>query len=179
MKELSLNILDIVQNSVAAGAKKVVISVGENSTNEKTVISVSDDGHGMDAELLKNVTDPFTTTRTTRNIGLGIPLLKMEAEMAGGSFEIVSTLGVGTKVTATFISSHIDMPPIGDMAGTVITVIQGNPDLNLDYERSTAEKTFIFKSDEVREALGGIPLDTPEVLDWIGEYIAEGESSLG
>lgn len=176
MKELSLNVLDIVQNSLSAGAEHITVAISEDPAADLTRITIGDDGRGMDEEMVARVTDPFTTTRTTRSIGLGIPLLKMAAEMVGGSFNIKSKPGVGTEVTAEFVLSHIDMPPIGDMAGTLVTVLQGNPEINLVYKRSIADHTFIFDTDEIREAIGDIPIDTPEILSWISEYIAEGEA---
>ncbi len=178
MKELSLNVLDIAQNSVSAGAKNIVIEINELESKDIVEIIITDDGCGMSEEFLARVTDPFTTTRTTRKVGMGIPLLKMEAEMAGGSFSIESEVGKGTRVYASFGRSNIDMPPLGDLTGTIITLVQGSPDIDFIYRRRTDKGEYEFSAAEVREALGGVPLDTPEVLVWIREYIEENESNI-
>lgn len=178
MKEISLNLLDIAQNSVSAGATLIELTVRESQAEDIVLMSVADNGKGMSPEFLARVTDPFTTTRTTRPVGMGLPLLKMEAEMTGGGLEIKSELGRGTTVTATFRRSHIDTPPLGDLKGTVVTLIQGSPDINFVYRRETDHGQFVLSTEEMREELGGIPLDEPEVLAWIGEYIEENEQSL-
>ena len=131
MKEIALYTLDIAQNSITAQARRLDITLTEEG---KTItLSIRDDGTGMAPELLARVSDPFTTTRTTRAMGLGLPLLRLAAEQTGGSLSIESTLGVGTTVTAVFHASHIDCPPVGDMAGTITLLIQGAPELELHY----------------------------------------------
>ena len=127
MKEIALYTLDIAQNSITAQAKRLDITLTEEG--ETITLSIRDDGTGMAPELLARVSDPFTTTRTTRAMGLGLPLLRLAAEQTGGSLSIESTLGVGTAVTAVFVASHIDCPPVGDMAGTITLLIQGAPEL--------------------------------------------------
>ena len=117
MRELSLNVLDIAQNSIAAGASLTEITVEEDTAADRVVIIVKDDGRGMTPEQVRRVSDPFYTTRTTRKVGMGIPLFRMAAEMAGGGLTIDSTPGVGTTVTASFVRSHIDRMPLGDMTG--------------------------------------------------------------
>lgn len=176
MKELSLNILDIAKNSVSAGAK--LISIGVSETESRLVITIDDDGCGMDPEFLAQVTDPFTTTRTTRKVGMGIPLLKMTAEMAGGSFDIQSTVGAGTTVTAQFDRFSIDRPPLGDLAGSVVTLVQGSPDTEFVLERKCDGDEYVFDTRQIREIMGGIPLNEPEILQWIQEYIMENESAF-
>ncbi len=178
MKELSLNILDLAQNSITAGAKNIRISVAESSASDRMEISVCDDGCGMDEQLLSCVTDPFTTTRTTRDIGMGIPLIKMEAEMAGGDFHIESELGKGTFLRAGFQFSHIDRPPLGSMADTMKALVQGAPQLDFYYSRTTDKGAFEFSTREVKEALEGISIGQPDVLEWIGGYITEGEAAI-
>lgn len=131
MKEIALYTLDIAQNSITAQARRLDITLTEEG---KTItLSIRDDGTGMAPELLARVSDPFTTTRTTRSMGLGLPLLRLAAEQTGGSLSIESALGVGTAVTAVFVASHIDCPPVGDMAGTITLLIQGAPELELHY----------------------------------------------
>ncbi len=178
MKELSLNILDLVQNSITAGAKNIRVVVSESAASDKMEISICDDGCGMDAQLLSRVTDPFTTTRTTRKIGMGIPLMKMGAEMTGGDFQITSETGKGTFLRAGFRLSHIDCPPLGNMADTIKAIVQGSPELNLTYSRITDKGVFEFSTTQVREVLGGISLGQLEVLEWIDGYISEGEASI-
>lgn len=178
MKELSLNILDLAQNSLAAGARNIAVEIRESIEEDKLLIRISDDGSGMDPDFLSRVTDPFTTSRTTRPVGMGIPFMKMAAEMAAGSFEIESEKGKGTKLCATFRLSHVDRLPLGDTAGTMVVLIQGAPDVDFIYIRQTDSNRFEFKTTEIREALGGLPLGEPEVLDWIHDYIAQGETQV-
>lgn len=178
MKELSLNILDVAKNSVKAGAKNVVISIEE--TERTLEISISDDGCGMTPEFLKNVADPFCTTRTTRSVGLGIPLLKLQAEQTGGKLEITSKhesahpLDHGTKTTALFYKDHIDMTPLGDVCGSVVTLIQGSPDIDFLFIHRVPGHEIRLDTKELRAVLGGeVPLDNPEVLMWISENLKE------
>jgi len=174
MKELSLNILDITENSVKAGATLTQILLDENE--ETVTLKIVDNGCGMAPDFLKSVTDPFTTTRTTRKVGLGIPLLKMEAEQTGGSFWIESSVesdSHGTTVIAEFFKKHIDYTPLGDVASTVTTLIQGHPDTDFLFEHSYNGKTVTLDTREVREALGDVPLDSFEVLAWINESMRE------
>lgn len=178
MKELSLNVLDIAQNSVSAGAKHILIAVDESVKDDKLVITIDDDGCGMDSEFLAQVADPFTTTRTTRKFGMGVPLFKMAAEMSGGSFEIESEKGKGTSVRAVFQLSHIDRPPLGDMGSTVSTLVWGSPDIDFTYRHTADENSFEFSTVEAREALGGVPLNEPDVIVWITGYVNEGDASV-
>ena len=171
MKELSLNILDIAMNSVKAGATKIDISLVEEGPVR--TLTIKDNGCGMSEEMVRTVADPFTTTRTTRPVGMGIPLLKLAAEQAEGSFNIESQLGVGTTVTATFKKDHVDCVPVGDLAGTMVTLIQGSPDIDftLDYRTDAGAKWL--STAEMREQLIDVPLNTPEVLMWVAELLRE------
>lgn len=171
MRELSLNVMDIVQNSIAAGACVIKIAVLE--IEDKLTIVITDNGKGMSSEQAKHVVDPFFTTRTTRKVGLGIPLFKMEAEMTGGSFKIESQIGQGTKVTAAFISTHLDMTPLGDMNTTIRLLITCNPDLDFIYYRRIANLDFTLDTRELRDILGEVPLNTPEVTEWMKAYLTE------
>ena len=175
MPELALHILDLVQNSVSAGATRVVVTIAWDTSADTLLISIEDDGKGMPPELLARVASPFTTTRTTRKVGLGIPLFKQLAEMCGGELTLQSTVGKGTKTQATFTASHMDLPPMGDLKGTMETLIIANPerpDFCLVYRIDKEE--FVFDTAVVREAVGGLPLGEPEIIGWIGQYIAEG-----
>lgn len=163
MRELSLNILDIAQNSVVANAKTVTISVLVESDVDKLVLSVSDDGKGMSKEMLENVIDPFTTTRTTRKVGMGIPLFKESAEVTGGSFEIRSEIGVGTTTTATYVLSSIDRMPIGDLAGTMQSLFTVNNDINFVLKINADGEEYEFSTDEAKRILEVNSLEDPDV----------------
>lgn len=171
MRELSLNILDIVENSVKAEAKIVYIDV--IAKDNVLTISIKDDGKGMSEEFLSRVTDPYTTTRTTRKVGMGLPFLKMEAEMAGGTFDIRSKLGEGTVVTTTFAIDHIDRPPLGDLGETMSTLISNGDEVDYVLHFVFKDTDFVFDTRELKAQLGGVPMDEPEVLLFIKNYIRE------
>ena len=179
MRELSLNILDIAQNSLSAGAGLVTLTVDEDSGADSLTLRVEDDGRGMDADTLQRVRDPFYTTRTTRKVGMGIPLFRMAAEMTGGSLDIVSEPGKGTAVTASFSLSHIDRMPLGDMAGTVTALIRLNPGVDFVYRHTVDGRSFEMDTRELRAQLGDVPLSEPDVMEWIDGYLREQEDSLG
>ena len=179
MRELSLNILDIAQNSLSAGAGLVTLTVDEDSGADSLTLRVEDDGRGMDADTLQRVRDPLYTTRTTRKVGMGIPLFRMAAEMTGGSLDIVSEPGKGTAVTASFSLSHIDRMPLGDMAGTVTALIRLNPGVDFVYRHTVDGRSFEMDTRELRAQLGDVPLSEPDVMEWIDGYLREQEDSLG
>ncbi|MDR1564478.1 MAG: ATP-binding protein [Oscillospiraceae bacterium] len=178
MRELSLNILDIVQNSISAGSPIITIKVHESTPKKSMLIEILDEGRGMSAEQVLSVTDPFFTTRTTRKVGMGVPLFKMAAEMTGGSFNINSQLGSGTGVKAEFYSEHIDMTPLGDINQTVAMLIRMNPNIDFVFERSLDEQSFTLDTRELRQILEGVPLDTPDVMAWITEFLEENDKEL-
>ncbi len=178
MKELSLNILDVSENSVKAGAKNVEILITEDENT--MTLEINDDGCGMDAETLERVTDPFFTTRTTRDVGLGIPFLKLAAEQTGGSLEIISECAKeypdthGTKIKAVFNKNHIDFTPLGDIASTIVTLVQGAENIDFKFIHKTTEKTIDFDTKELRSVLGDdVPLSSMEVIQWIIQYFKE------
>ena len=177
MKELSLNILDIAQNSIKARASFIGITITED--DEKLSFSVRDNGCGMTEEELRKSADPFFTYRTTRKVGLGIPFLKMAAEMTGGSMVVESTPESqgrphGTTVTATFIKNSIDCMPLGNVAETVCTIIQGCPDVELEFAHVVHNNQIVLSTAQLREVLGAdIPLDSFEVLEWIKHHLDE------
>ena len=178
MKELALNILDLAQNSISARATLIELEVLENSASDTLVITLADNGCGMTEDQVKNVTDPFFTTRTTRKVGLGVPFFKMAAEMAGGSFSIQSETGKGTRLLATFVLSNVDRMPIGDMEGVVSDLIYMNPKINFTYRRRIDSKEFFLDTAELKEILGDVPLNSPEVFEWISEYLKEQLASI-
>ena len=177
MKELSLNILDIAENSVKAKATLTEILLDE--TDNKLTLTIKDNGCGMTAEILANVTDPFCTTRTTRKVGLGLPFLKLQAEQTGGNLKIASKyiddfpLEHGTTVTATFNKNHIDYTPLGDVVSSIITLIHGHPDTDFLFLHKLCSKEISLDTRQVREILGDIPLNSFEVIKWIEEYLKE------
>lgn len=173
MTELSLNILDVTENSTKAGATLVEISLIAKPSEDTITIIIKDNGCGMTAEQVKAVTDPFYTTRKTRKVGLGVPFFKYAAESTGGSFLIESEVGVGTTVTAVFGYSHIDRMPIGDMTGTLLTLISGHSETDFLYRYVYEDKEFIMDTREFREILEGVPLNEPEVLAYIKDYLTE------
>ena len=179
MKELSLNILDISMNSVKAGAENIDICISEEG--DKLTLTISDDGCGMDETQLASVTDPFFTTRTTRKVGMGIPLLKLAAEQTGGSVSIISQKGEnhGTTLTAVFYTDHIDFTPIGDIPATVTTLIQGSPKIHWHFVHTRGSDSVEIDTNEIAEILGGVPIESFEVIQWIDGYLREGYSQLG
>lgn len=173
MRELSLNVLDIAQNSIAAGSSLVSIEVIEiTALNELTLI-VADNGKGMTKEQLSAVRDPFFTTRTTRKVGLGVPLFKMAAEMTGGSLSIESEVGKGTTVKAVFKTNHVDFTPLGDMTSTIVTLITMNTQIDFVYHFKKDEHEFLLETKKLREILGDVPLSEPSIAEWLTEYINE------
>jgi len=174
MKEISLNILDVTGNSIKAKASRIDIILTESVSRDILELTIVDDGCGMSPEFLAKVTDPFTTTRTTRKVGLGLPLLKMAAESCNGEFAIESTVNVGTKVRATFQLSHLDRMPLGNMAETMVTLISANDKIRYVYTHTTDLNTFVLDTKELQDTLGeDIPLSTPEILAWIKNYVKE------
>lgn len=174
MKELSLNILDITENSVKAGATLTEISIIEKG--DTLTLIIKDNGCGMSDEILKTVENPFYTTRTTRKVGLGIPLLKLAAEQTGGEVKITSSTDKdnhGTCVTALFYKNHLDFTPLGDVKETVLTLIQGHPDTDFLFIHQKDENEARLDTRELRTVLEGVLLNTYEVLQWIKEYLNE------
>ena len=183
MKELSLNVLDIVQNSISAGAKNITVSLTEDS-NGRLTLAIIDNGCGMSEETVRSVTDPFYTTRKTRKVGMGVPLLKMAAEQTGGSFVIESVpveadpLNHGTVVKATFDMTHMDFTPIGDMVSTMCTIIQGHPEIDYLFTHTTPEYEVRLDTAQLREVLGDVSLAEYEIICWIKEHLQEQYSQL-
>ena len=177
MRELSLNVLDIAQNSIAAAATLVTVEIEE--AEGMLTIRIGDNGRGMTAKQLEQIRDPFYTTRKTRRVGMGIPLFRMAAEMADGSLTIDSEVGVGTTVTARFRLDHIDRMPLGDIIGTMDTLIRLNPEIDFLYRHTVDERSFELDTRSLREVLDGVPLSEPDIMGWINANLAEGIQSLG
>lgn len=182
MKELSLNVLDIAMNSVKAKAENILIKLVE--TADMLTLTIGDDGYGMSEETVENVMNPFYTTRTTRSVGLGVPLLKLAAEQTGGKITVESVSETvnpekhGTTVTAEFFKNHLDFTPLGDIVSTITTLIQGAPDIEWKFEHILEGGSVELDTKQLREILGDVPLDNFEVIKWIEEYLKEGYASV-
>ena len=174
MKEISLNVLDIAENSVKANATLTEIFIYE--AGDTLTLTIKDDGCGMNEETVKSVIDPFYTTRTTRKVGLGIPLLKLACEQTGGTLSITSSVSEtdhGTTVTAVFYKNHIDFTPLGDIISSIVTLIQGHPDTDFLFRHTTDKGAVELDTREIRAVLEDVPLDTYEVIIWIGDNLRE------
>lgn len=178
MPELSLNVLDVTENSTRAGAKLVSIRVTADHGSDTLTIQIEDDGCGMTKEQVEQVTDPFFTTRTTRKVGLGIPFYKYAAESTGGSFSIVSEVGKGTTVTTVFGLSHIDRMPLGDISSTIHTLVVYHPETDFVYTYQVDDREFTLDTRELREILEGVPFSEPEVSQYIMEFLTENKSEV-
>lgn len=178
MKEIALHLLDLAENSVSAGARTVTITICEDRDADLLTVSIEDDGRGMTPEMVRMVTDPFFTSRTTRKVGLGIPLLKAAAEEAGGGLEIESAPGAGTRVQARFQHSHIDRMPLGNLSATVLGLSVAHPEIHWIF-RYTArangvEETFEYDDRPIKQTLDGVPMTQPDVLGWLRGMLEEG-----
>ncbi len=178
MRELALHLLDIAENSVSAHADTIRITVEENAAADRLRMSVEDNGVGMSAEMAARVIDPFVTSRTTRKVGLGIPLLKEAAEACNGWLTIQSAPGQGTCVTVAFQLSHIDRMPLGNLAATVLTLVVGSPEVHWILTRTVDDQTFIFDDQPVKEAIDGLPLSDPAVLGYLRNVLEAGIAEL-
>lgn len=173
MKDLSMHIMDILQNSTRAGATTIELQILEDTDTDKLTILFKDNGSGMSEEVLSQVLNPFFTTRTTRKVGLGLSLLKQNAELTGGSLEITSTLGVGTEVTVTFGLTHLDRPPMGDLAGTVVLTASAYPNIRFIVHYKTSKIDYVFDTDEINEALDGVSIQEPDIIQYLIEMFRE------
>ena len=174
LEDLSQHVLDIAENSVAARAGEISISIVEDARENLLGMAVADNGVGMSPDFLARVTDPFTTTRTTRRVGMGIPFLKQSAELCGGKFVLESREGVGTRTEADFAYDSIDRPPLGDMPSTIMALFMGHPEIDWTYTHRIDDETFVMTTAELVEALEDRELlRTTEVGLWIRDQIRE------
>ena len=169
-----MHLLDIVENSVTAGASTVRITIDEDLQQDRLRLAVEDDGKGMDEALLATVTNPFVTSRTTRKVGLGIPLFKAAAEACNGFMEIDSAVGRGTRLQVEFQHSHIDRMPLGDLGGTMLAIVVGFPKVQwvLDYRKGSHR--FLFDSAPIMNELGDVPITEPTILAYVRQLLQEG-----
>lgn len=179
MREISLHILDIVQNSIAAGASRIEVNVSADTKQDLLSISIKDNGSGMSPEMVEAVRSPFCTTRTTRKVGLGIPMFTASAQMCEGDVSLDSTPGAGTVLDATFKLSHIDRVPFGDITSTMISLIVANPELSIRYDQNVDGKSFHLDMDDVRRELDDVSIQEAPVISWLRDYLNEGIAQVG
>ena len=173
MKDLSLHILDIVQNSIRAKAKLIGIEISELPDQNQLIITITDDGSGMNPEQLQHAIDPFYTSRTTRKVGLGLSLFKQNAELTGGTFNLESELGKGTKVTAVFGLRHLDRPVMGDLVGTLLLLICSPEPIDYVFKHQTPSGEFILDTRKLKQTLENVPINHPEVRSFLKEMLQE------
>jgi hypothetical protein len=178
VKEISLHILDIAENSVNADADRITIEIVENIKNDKLTVSISDNGKGMSEDTVAVISDPFITTRRTRRVGLGIPFFKAAAEACNGYLTIQSKLGEGTKVVVEFQHSHIDRMPLGDIEDTLTNLFIGYPQVDWRFVYQAQDKSFVLDGQEIKAILGDVPLSEPSIINFIRTQIHEGIGSI-
>ncbi|WP_291856237.1 ATP-binding protein [Marinilabilia sp.] len=171
MKDLSMHLLDIAENSIKAGAKQVEVEL--RYADNRLVMTISDNGCGMDEEMVNRITDPYITSRTSRKVGLGLPFLKMNAEQTGGNIMISSEQGRGTTVKAVFLTDHIDCVPPGDLASSLSLLMTGNPEINFVIRLIKDDDAFEVSSNEINEVLEGIPISHPKVGVFVRNMLKE------
>ena len=179
MLELSLHILDIVENSTRAGASIVNIDITEDTAKDILSLDIRDNGSGMSEDVLEKVIDPFFTTKTVRNVGLGLPMLAQAAERTEGKFIIESKGGEGTRVAVDFKLSHIDRQPLGDISGTLVTLIAGDPDVEFIYRHRRNGQSYILDTREIKKEIEDIPINHVDVLNFIRSHVTEGLTEIG
>ncbi|KPK64278.1 hypothetical protein AMJ83_03380 [candidate division WOR_3 bacterium SM23_42] len=179
MEDLSLHILDIIENSVAAGATNIEIVIEEDIVGNLLLIKINDDGRGMDKETLTKSIDPFYTTKGTRRVGLGLSMLAQATKEAAGSLDVRSKPGKGTRITARFVYDHIDRKPLGNMAETITTCIAGSsPKADFKYRHRKGDQEFIFSTKEIKKRLNGVAINDPEIILFLREQIEEGLQAI-
>jgi hypothetical protein len=179
MQDLSLHILDIVENAIASKASHVAIRITEDPEQNQMVVEIEDNGEGIPPQLLEKVVDPFFTTRSTRKIGLGLSLLQQAAQACEGELQVQSLQGKGTLVRASFRYNHIDRKPLGDMASTMVTLMAGNPQMDFHYAHRKGGRTFVLDTLELKRELDDVPIHHPKVVQFVREEIHKGLRELG
>lgn len=178
MKELALHIMDIVQNSIRAKATEILICIKESKKDNNLIIEIEDNGTGISKEMLPTITDPYTTSRTTRKVGMGLPLLRQHAELAGGNLSIASQQGKGTKITAVFVKDHLDLQPMGDLPGVIKLLLAANPAIEFKYRHTTDKGEFVFSAAEAREMLEVDNFNDYYLLEQLKSLISENLKEL-
>ena len=179
MKELSLHVYDLMENSIAANAKDIYLTITDSILKNEYRFVIEDNGKGMTPEFMAKVTDPYTTTRTTRKVGLGLPLIKMNTENCGGGMKLTSEVGKGTRLEFWFQHNHWDRPPMGDLAGTIVMLVSQHEDIHFVYTHITDQDEFVFDTDEVKEALGGMSMNDLSIIKYLKEMISENLKEIG
>ena len=179
LEDLSQHILDIAENSLNAGADTIEISLEQDAGGDLLALTVADNGRGMDPETLRKVVDPFYTTRTTRRVGLGLPFLKQSAELCGGSLVLESAPGIGTTLKAWFKLSCIDVPPLGNIPSTLVTLLAGAPSVHWVYRHIRDGRSFGFDSKEIIDVLEDPEmLRNAEVALWLRNFLQQNIESI-
>ncbi len=173
MDEIASHIMDIVANSLTARAKNISVVIEKCVDGPLLILDIKDDGIGMDNEMAMKVQDPFFSTKTGRKVGLGIPLLKGTAETTGGNFCLTSEPGRGTEIRVTFNADHPDLPPLGNLKDTILVLTVGNPEVNFLFRYKNSVKEFLLDTAEVKDLLGGVPINHPEVISFLSKYLDE------
>ena len=179
MKELSLHVYDLMENSTAAESTLIKLTITDSIVNNKFHFKIEDNGKGMTPEFMARVTDPYTTTRTTRKVGLGLPLIKMNTENCNGGMSLESEVGKGTTLQFWFQHNHWDRPPMGDLAGTIVMLVSQHEDIHFVIKYVTDQDEFVFDTDEVKEALDGMSMNDLSIIRYLKEMIAENLKAIG
>ena len=179
MKELSMHVYDLMENSTAANATEVWLTVRDSKKDNVYAFTIEDNGKGMSPEFMAKVTDPYTTSRTTRKVGLGLPLIKMNTEHCGGGMKLQSELGKGTRLDFWFQLDNIDRPPMGDLSGTIVMLCAAHQDIHIIYTHTTDSGEFTFDTEEIKEALDGMDMNDVKVFKWLKEMVQENLEEIG
>ncbi len=178
MQDLSLHILDIVENSLTAGARRIEIRIDEDLKADRFSLEIKDNGRGMDDQMMKQALDPFFTTKTTRRVGLGLPLLAEACRASEGELILQSCPGQGTTVKAVFRHSHIDRKPLGKVGDTLLAIMIGHPEVELLYDHRKDGIDFSLDTREIKGDLGDIPLNAPQVVSALRALLHSGLREL-
>lgn len=179
MKELAMHVYDLMENSTAANATEVRLTIVDSLEHNDFHFTIEDNGKGMSAEFLARVTDPYTTSRTTRKVGLGLPLIKMNTEKCGGGMKLTSELGKGTRLEFWFEHRHWDRPPMGDLAGTLVMLLSAHEDIHFVITYRTDKDEFVLDTDELKEALDGMSMNDIHIINYLKEMVAENLKEVG
>ena len=173
MKELAMHVYDLMENSTAANSTEVKLTIRDSLKDNIYAFTIEDNGKGMTPEFMAKVTDPYTTSRTTRKVGLGLPLIKMNTENCGGGMKLQGEVGKGTRLDFWFQHNHWDRPPMGDLAGTIVMLCAAHEDIHIIYKHITDEGEFVFDTDEIHEALDGMSMNDVKVMGWLKDMVQE------
>lgn len=179
MKELAMHVYDLMENSTAANSTEVRLTIRDSKQDNVYAFTIEDNGKGMTSEFLAKVTDPYTTSRTTRKVGLGLPLIKMNSEHCGGGMNIASEVGRGTTLNFWFQHDHWDRPPMGDLAGTIVMLCAAHEDIHIIYRHITDSDEFVFDTEEIKEALDGMSMNDVKVFKWLKDMVQENLEAIG